>query len=184
MVIFKALNHCELRIRFSLCAGLAGTGFVIIAVGVLITILCVQKRRKVKRFARRNLEALGNMKDFFSSFSHGNTATLYSLRELEKATKNFAAERILGEGGFGTVYKGTLDNGVEVAIKKTNHVDTSGSQQFVNEVEVLSQVNHRNLVRLHGCCLETEVPMLVYEYVPNGNLLEHLQGQRCELHLG
>jgi serine/threonine protein kinase len=157
---------------------------VTIAVGVLITICCLQKRRKVKRFARRNLEALGNMKDFFSSFSHGKKVTFYSLRELEKATKNFADERILGEGGFGTVYKGTLDNGLEVAIKKTNHVDTSGSQQFVNEVSVLSLVNHRNLVRLHGCCVETEVPMLIYEYVPNGNLLEHLQGQRSELHLG
>ena len=155
-----------------------------IAVGVLITICCLQKRRKVKRFARRNREALGNMKDFFTSSSHGKTAKVYSLRELEKATKNFADERILGEGGFGRVYKGTLDDGVEVAIKKTNRVDTSGSQQFLNEVSVLSQVNHRNLVRLHGCCLETEVPMLVYEYVQNGNLLDHLQGQHSELHLG
>lgn len=81
------------------------------------------------------------------------------------------------------MYKGTLDNGLEVAIKRTNQVDMNGSHQFLNEVLVLSQVNHRNLVRLHGCCLEIEVPMLVYEYVANGDLLQHLQGERAGLYL-
>lgn len=138
----------------------------------------------MQRLTRRNIKALGNMKAFFSSLSQGNhTATLYTLKELEKATKNFSDDVKLGTGGFGTVYKGTLDNGLEVAIKKTNQVDMNGSQQFLNEVSVLSQVNHRNLVRLHGCCLEIEVPMLVYEYVANGDLSQHLQGERAGLHL-
>ena len=68
------------------------------------------------------------------------------------------------------MYKGTLDNGVKVAVKRTNRcVEMKEiTEQFINEVTLLSQVNHRNLVRLHGCSLEVEVPMLVYEYVPNG----------------
>lgn len=79
------------------------------------------------------------------------------------------------------MYKGTLDNGVEVAVKRTNRSDVGMKgilEQFTNEVNLLSQVNHRNLVRLHGCCLEVEVPMLVYEYVSNGDLFQHLQGER------
>ncbi len=103
---------------------------------------------------------------------------LFSLKELEKATNGFADDQKLGVGGFGTVYKGTMESGLIVAVKRTNKLDTSGAQQFLNEVALLSQVNHRNLVRLHGCCLETEVPMLVYEYVPNGNLSEHLRGEK------
>lgn len=98
----------------------------------------------------------------------------FTLKELEKATKNFSEEFKLGSGGVGTVYKGTLDNGTKVAIKKTNNIDLKESEQYINEVSLLSQVNHRNLVKLHGCCLEVEVPMLVYEYVPNGDLCQHI----------
>jgi hypothetical protein len=123
-----------------------------------------------------DIEAFGNMPHSYEN----HPTTLYTLEELERATRNFSDDMKLGSGGFGTVYKGTLDNGVKVAVKRTNHcVEMKGiTEQFMNEVTLLSQVNHRNLVRLHGCCLEVEVPMLVYEYVPNGDLFQHLQGER------
>ncbi len=149
--------------------------------GALLALLCcIKKTRKHKQFARRNFEALGKLKDVFTSLTNGESsiATLFSLKELVKATNGFASDQKLGVGGFGTVYKGTLESGLTVAVKRTNKVNTIGAQQFLNEVVVLSQVNHRNLVRLHGCCLETEVPMLVYEYVPNGNLSQHLRGEK------
>ncbi len=116
------------------------------------------------------------MKDVFTSLTNGESsiATLFSLKELGKATNGFANDQKLGVGGFRTIYKRTMESGLTMAMKRTNKVNIIGAQQFLNEVVVLAQVNHRNLVRLHGCCLKTEVPMLVYEYVPNGNLSEHL----------
>jgi serine/threonine protein kinase len=149
--------------------------------GVVLALWCrIKKTRKHTQFAQRNLEALGKFQDFFTSLTDGesNPTTLFSLKELEKATNGFADDQKLGVGGFGTVYKGTMESGLIVAVKRTNKLDTSGAQQFLNEMALLSQVNHRNLVRLHGCCLEREVPMLVYEYVPNGNLSEHLRGEK------
>ncbi|CAK9267203.1 unnamed protein product [Sphagnum jensenii] len=152
--------------------------------GGLLTLFCFKRGKKRNQFTRRNIEALGNMKDFLLASSDGeSTTTLFSFRELEKATNRFADEHKVGTGGHGTVYKGMLETGLTVAVKKTNHVDISGSQQFLNEVLVLSQVNHRNLVKLHGCCLETEIPILVYEFVPNGNLSEHLRGEKPGTHL-
>ncbi|KAG4384840.1 hypothetical protein GLYMA_13G350000v4 [Glycine max] len=115
------------------------------------------------------------------SFSSGTiiytgSAKIFTLNEIEKATNNFNSSRILGEGGFGLVYKGDLDDGRDVAVKILKREDQHGDREFFVEAEMLSRLHHRNLVKLIGLCTEKQTRCLVYELVPNGSVESHLHG--------
>ncbi|KAL7191174.1 hypothetical protein ACSBR2_023277 [Camellia fascicularis] len=111
-----------------------------------------------------------------SLLAYTGTAKMFSLNDIERATDNFDASRILGEGGFGLVYSGILDDKRKVAVKVLKRDDHQGSREFLAEVEMLSRLHHRNLVKLIGICAEDHTRCLVYELVPNGSVESHLHG--------
>ncbi|KAL2318420.1 hypothetical protein Fmac_032296 [Flemingia macrophylla] len=161
------------------CRG-AAAGFVILFVGIVMMYLIYQKRKLVKlkeKFFRQN-GGLILLQKLSRRENTPHTAQIFTEEELKKATKNFDESAIIGKGGFGTVFKGFLTDNRIVAIKKSRIIDESQKEQFINEVVVLSQINHRNVVKLLGCCLETEVPLLVYEFVENGTLYDFIHTER------
>ncbi|KAK5774579.1 hypothetical protein PVK06_042434 [Gossypium arboreum] len=100
----------------------------------------------------------------------------YSMRELEMATRGFAEENVIGEGGYGIVFKGILQDGSVVAVKNLLNNKGQAEKEFTVEVEAIGKVRHKNLVGLVGYCAEGARRMLVYEYVDNGNLEQWLHG--------
>ncbi|KAK7850533.1 putative receptor-like protein kinase [Quercus suber] len=109
-------------------------------------------------------------------FSHLGWGHWFTLRDLDLATNRFAKDNVLGEGGYGVVYRGQLINGTPVAVKKILNNLGQAEKEFRVEVEAIGHVRHKNLVRLLGYCIEGTHRMLVYEYVNNGNLEQWLHG--------
>nr|CAD40637.2 OSJNBa0016N04.7 [Oryza sativa Japonica Group]CAH66660.1 OSIGBa0092J07.6 [Oryza sativa] len=105
--------------------------------------------------------------------------TLYERERIKIATNNFNKAHIIGEGGQGTVYRAVID-GTTMAIKRCKEINESKKMDFVQELVILCRVNHTNIVRLLGCCLQFEAPMLVYEFVQNKTLQELLDLQRSK----
>lgn len=101
---------------------------------------------------------------------------IYSYRELKNATGDFRVGNKLGQGGFGSVYKGKLKDGSVVAVKVLSSDSRQGVPEFLNELTVISNILHENLVRLHGCCVEGDHRILVYEYLENNSLALTLLG--------
>ncbi|KAK2639263.1 hypothetical protein Ddye_027058 [Dipteronia dyeriana] len=95
---------------------------------------------------------------------------IFDLNTIASATDNFADKNKLGEGGFGPVYKGTLMEGQEIAIKRLSKCSGQGVDEFKNEVILIAKLQHRNLVKLLGCCTQRDERMLIYEYMPNKSL--------------
>ncbi|XP_039165746.1 wall-associated receptor kinase-like 6 [Eucalyptus grandis] len=169
------------------------TKFILIGVGAGLgaLLLClvlwglykyIKKRQEIK-LKEKNFKRNGLLLESELSSGHIEKNKLFNSKDLEKATNNFNEDRILGRGGQGTVYKGMLTDGKIVAIKKSKAIDEGKVEQFINEVFILSQINHRNIVKLLGCCLETEVPLLVYKFIPNGTLYQYLHDPKEEYHV-
>ncbi|CAN6348510.1 unnamed protein product [Urochloa humidicola] len=156
-----------------------------IAVGLCVSALVVMsltcwlvmklQRRRHRKEKAEYFKQNGGLKLYDEMRSRQvDTITILTEEEIKKATENYSDDRVLGCGGHGMVYRGTLDDNKEVAIKKSKVIDDDCREEFVNEIIILSQINHRNIVRLLGCCLEVDVPMLVYEFISNGTLFESL----------
>uniref|UniRef100_A0A0D3F3B6 non-specific serine/threonine protein kinase n=1 Tax=Oryza barthii TaxID=65489 RepID=A0A0D3F3B6_9ORYZ len=145
--------------------GIIGVTFIVVT--VLLFKLLFEERRKTKEFFVKNggpiLEKVDNIK-------------MFKKEELKPIIQSC---NVIGKGGFGEVYKGFLDNKL-VAIKKSINVDKLQEKQFTNEIIIQSKVIHKNIIKLVGCCLEVDIPMLVYEFVPRGSLHNILHGSTKE----
>ncbi|KAI3465878.1 hypothetical protein Pfo_022541 [Paulownia fortunei] len=102
---------------------------------------------------------------------------LFTLRQIKAATKNFDPANKIGEGGFGSVYKGLLSDGTIIAVKQLSSKSKQGTREFVNEIGMISALQHPNLVKLYGCCVEGNQLMLIYEYMENNCLSRALFGK-------
>ncbi|KAF8007329.1 hypothetical protein BT93_K1358 [Corymbia citriodora subsp. variegata] len=178
--------HCITSRKTAILIGVgAGLGALVLCLFLWRLYKYIKKRKEIKlkeKYFKRNGGLL--LKSELSS-PKGNVkkSKFFNSKDLEKATDNFNDDRILGQGGQGTVYKGMLSDGKIVAIKKSKVIDEGKVKPFINEVLILSQINHRNVVNLLGCCLETEVSLLVYEFIPNGTLYQYLHDPNQEFHV-
>ncbi|KAF7144606.1 hypothetical protein RHSIM_Rhsim04G0078200 [Rhododendron simsii] len=161
-------------------------GFMSLLIGVIWIYSCINRRKLIKlreQFFQQNGGLLMKQKISSIEGTSAESSKIFTAEELKKATNNYAENRILGRGGYGVVYKGILPDQSVVAIKKSKVMDANQVEQFINELLIVTQVNHRNVVKLLGCCFESEVPELVYEYVPNGTLSEHIHKTLSKLTL-
>ncbi|KAG8384104.1 hypothetical protein BUALT_Bualt04G0083300 [Buddleja alternifolia] len=188
--------------------GLPIAGAVLAGVGLGWLIFYYKQRRK-HRLAAQSTQTLGkeitppvsikplstlpssnftaSIPSYPSSNSElGRSSTYFGVQvfdytELEEATNKFDPSRELGDGGFGTVYYGVLPDGRVVAVKRLYENNFKRVEQFMNEVEILTRLRHQNLVLLYGCTSKrSRGLLLVYEYIPNGTVADHLHGKRAK----
>ncbi|KAK1437483.1 hypothetical protein QVD17_03274 [Tagetes erecta] len=158
-----------------------GFGFLSLFLGITWMYFSYKERKVIRLRAKFFLQNGGMLLKQQIDSNEGSgvnqSTRIFTTEELQKATKNFSKNRILGRGGYGTVYKGILPDKSVVAIKKSRVMDEDQIEQFINEVVILTQINHRNVVKLLGCCLDSEVPLLVYECVSNGTLFDQIHAK-------
>ncbi|CAD6255279.1 unnamed protein product [Miscanthus lutarioriparius] len=169
-VLFKG-DHVYIGIMI----GLSG-GFSILLLSFVALFLFRRWKKNVQKQLRKNYFHK-NQGILLEQLISPDKTIIFPLEELEKATNNFDPARIIGRGGHGMVYKGILSDQHVVAIKKSLVIEYSEIREFINEVAILSEINHRNIVKLFGCCLESEVPLLVYDYISNGSLSQALHAE-------
>ncbi|MBA0641164.1 hypothetical protein Goklo_025745, partial [Gossypium klotzschianum] len=126
-------------------------------------------------FRRRNDSVNNQTFEVDEEFDVQNVK-FYTYKELRTATEDFSPVNKIGEGGFGSVYKGRLKNGNIAAIKVLSAESRQGVREFVTEIKVISEIEHENLVKLYGCCVEDNHRILVYNYLENNSLSQTLLG--------
>ncbi|XP_020685743.1 putative receptor-like protein kinase At4g00960 isoform X1 [Dendrobium catenatum] len=145
---------------------------IVLPVSVVFTLLSVflilqsTKRRAPKRLRTSHFVEKENIRS--------TESLLFDMDTIRKATNDFSEENKLGEGGFGPVYKGLLEDGQHIAVKRLSRTSTQGFVEMKNEVALVAKLQHKNLVRLLGCCLEENEKILVYEYLPKTSLDKYL----------
>ncbi|CAA6672477.1 unnamed protein product [Spirodela intermedia] len=162
------------RFAVAFGASLGGAALVIVGLGLFLW-----------RRQRNNQPIFFDVNDQQSEEACLGNLKRFQFRELQIATDNFSGKNILGKGGFGIVYKGVLQDGTVVAVKRLKDGDAAGGEvQFQTEVEMISLAVHRNLLRLCGFCMTAGERLLVYPYMSNGSVASRLKGAETGVELG
>ncbi|XP_002992698.2 putative receptor-like protein kinase At4g00960 [Selaginella moellendorffii] len=154
--------------RTGVIVGVTAGAVAALAAAVGVLVFCFRTKSRRNRHLDDQSSSLRQHGEFGDSFE-GRSLT-FDYEELKLATKEFGEQNKLGQGGFGPVYKGVLTDGSEVAVKKLSLHSSQGNQEFVNEVNIITGIQHRNLTRLRGYSVKGDERLLVYEYLPNGSL--------------
>ncbi|XP_068305630.1 LEAF RUST 10 DISEASE-RESISTANCEUS RECEPTOR-LIKE PROTEIN KINASE-like 1.2 isoform X4 [Pyrus communis] len=166
---------------------IVGVCTAVATVAIMCVIFFVHQRRNRKlhdpsSFVTRSiLSSTYSMDDDMEKGSTYHGVHIFSYKELEEATNYFDSAKVLGDGGFGTVYHGNVRDGRVVAVKRLYENNFKRVEQFMNEIEILAHLRHQNLVLLYGCTSHhSRELLLVYEYIPNGTVAEHLHGEKAK----
>ncbi|XP_028804434.1 G-type lectin S-receptor-like serine/threonine-protein kinase RKS1 [Neltuma alba] len=151
--------------------GIAMACVGLIAILTTLSVYCTRKRKTRDEVAEEELELDSpTNKERHAEDGEQPSLPFFSIKTIMTATNNFSNENQLGQGGFGSVYKGLLDNGLDIAVKRLSQGSRQGTQEFKNEIKVIGRLQHRNLVKLLGYCIHKGERMLIYEYLPNKSL--------------
>ncbi|KAE8692503.1 putative Cysteine-rich RLK 30 [Hibiscus syriacus] len=165
------LPSCNLRVpsqnkssssRTTVIVSISAVAFAVLVISGLIVIVLRSRKGKLKRLEHEATESVDEITT--------PESLQYDFNTISSATNRFSDANKLGQGGFGAVYKGTLAGGKLVAVKRLSTGSAQGDLEFKNEVRLMANLQHRNLVRLQGFCLEGTERLLIYEFVPNGSL--------------
>ncbi|XP_042989568.1 leucine-rich repeat receptor protein kinase HPCA1-like [Carya illinoinensis] len=152
-------------------------GSVLLLLSVLAGLYAFHQKKKADRAFQNNPFAHWNANMKNGGFPQLQAARCFSFEELKKSTNNFSEANVVGSGGHGKVFRGTLSTGQLIAIKRARADSLQGGHEFKTEIELLSRVHHKNLVSLVGFCFEQREQILVYEYIQNGSLMDSLSGK-------
>lgn len=158
-------------------------------IGILLAAGVIVLYRRYDKKGRQNARHEEYVSSFRASLLPNSGAKWFGISELERATNGFSQRNMIGQGGYGVVYKGTLADGTLVAVKQIldlESLESKGDEEFSNEVEIISKIRHRNLLALRGCCVTSDDfkgkrRFLVYDLMSNGNLSDHLSNSKKRL---
>ncbi|XVF77701.1 hypothetical protein PTKIN_Ptkin14bG0068100 [Pterospermum kingtungense] len=168
LYIRVSASEAELKTKSKLKLALITSTAIALLLGLLLVVCYIRSRRR--KLLRDKPEDCKVNDTENEGQNEDMELEVFDLGTIYQATDTYSVNNKLGEGGFGPVYKGILGNGQEIAVKRLSKSSGQGLNEFKNEVKLIANLQHRNLVRLLGCCIHGEERILVYEYMPNGSL--------------